>query len=105
VPIRGGADAQRRLEGNYGVFYDIELTLENPTDKPANARLVFEPTAGLAGGVFWIDGRTVEIPQANLPKEITLAQYPLAPGAKQTVQVLTLPLSGSNYPAQLVVRP
>lgn len=103
-PISGTTEA-RRLEGNFGVFYDIELKLENPTDRPATVQLVFEPSAGLAGGIFLVDGRAVEIPQAKGSAEITLARYPLAPGAKQTVQVKTLPLSGSNYPIRLTVRP
>ncbi len=103
-PIKG-VDGERRLEGNFGVFYDIELTLENPTDKAAPAQIVFEPSAGLAGGIFLMDGRPVEIPQADLPAEITLARYTLPPGAKQTVHIKTLPLSGSNYPIRLTVRP
>ncbi len=104
TPIQGGT-AERRLEGNYGVFYDIEFTLENPTDKASTAQIVFEPGAGLAGGIFLIDGRPVEIPQAGSRIEIPLARYPLAPGAKQVVRVRTLPLSGSNYPIRLTVRP
>lgn len=104
VPIKTADDALR-LEGNYGVFYDIELTLENPTDRTAPAQIVFEPSAGLAGGVFLIDGKTVEIPQTDRPAETTLARYDLPPGAKQLVQIKTLPLSGSNYPATLIVRP
>ena len=104
VPIKT-AVTERNLEGNYGVFYNIALTLENPTDRPATAQIVFEPSAGLAGGIFLIDGRSVEIPQTNLPNETILARYDLPPGAKQTVQMRTLPLSGSNYPARLIVRP
>ena len=103
-PIKGAKEG-RQLEGNFGVFYDIELTLENPTDKEAAAQIVFEPSAGLAGGIFLLDGRPVEIPQADLPAEITLARYILPPGGKQTVQLKTLPLSGSNYPIRLTVRP
>lgn len=104
VPIKA-AETARKLEGNYGVFYDIEVALENPTDRPARIRILFEPAAGLAGGVFLIDGKTVEIPQTAPPAEPVLATYTLEPGAKQTVQIKTLPLSGSNYPATIVVRP
>ena len=31
--------------------------------------------------------------------------YPLAPGERRTVHILTMPLAGSNYPARLTVRP
>ena len=95
----------RVLEGNYGVFYDIELTLENPTARNANVQLVFDPTAGLAGAVFLIDGKYAEVPQINAPAEAILARYSMSPGTKRTVTVRTMPLAGSNYPATLVVRP
>ncbi len=104
-PLASANSDKRRLEGNYGVFYDMTFQLENPTAQSAKARIVFEPSAGLAGGVFLVDGKYIEIPQMNLPKEAVLGAYTLAPGEKRTVTVKTLPLSGSNYPATIVVRP
>ncbi len=99
-----GTDTSQVLEGNYGVFYDIQLTLENPTAAPADIKLVFEPAGGMAGAVFVIDGRRVEIPRTNMPTESTLATFRLAPGARKVVPVRTLPLSGSNYPINLIVK-
>lgn len=98
-------EGDKKLLGNYGVTYDVQVNLENPTDKEAKARVLFEPSAGMAGGVFLIDGRIVDIPQTSPPAEPVLATYTLAPGAKQTITIKTLPLSGSNYPATIVVRP
>lgn len=103
API-GGANGEKSLEGNYGVFYDIVVALENPTDRPAEVRVLFEPAAGLTGAVFVIEGKRVEIPQTNLPTESVLARFRLAPGQKRTIRMRTLPLSGSNYPVNLVVR-
>jgi hypothetical protein len=101
--LTGSGDA--KLFGNYGVIYDVDVALENPTSSIAKARVVFEPAAGLAGGIFRVDGRDVDIPQTNLPNEPELAVYTLQPGEKRTVRVQTVPLSGSNYPVRIVVRP
>jgi hypothetical protein len=98
------ADPNQVLEGNYGVFYDIQLTLENTTSAPADIKLIFEPAGGMAGAVFVIDGKRAEIPQSNMPTETTLAVFRLAPGARKVVPVRTLPLSGSNYPVNLIVK-
>ncbi|MBC8143824.1 MAG: hypothetical protein H7Y38_20525 [Armatimonadetes bacterium] len=95
----------KRLLGNYGVFYEVTATAHNGSDKPAKVRAVFVPTAGLAGGVFLVDGKYVEVPQTNLPKEPTLASYMLEPGETRIIRITTLPLSGSNYPARIVIRP
>ncbi|MFM7322799.1 MAG: hypothetical protein ACKO5K_14960, partial [Armatimonadota bacterium] len=92
------------LDGCYGVFYDIDVELENPTSAPADVRFVLEPAAGLTGGVFLIGDKRVEIPQINLPKEKLLERIRLAPGATRTVRMRTIPLSGSNYPVNIWIR-
>jgi|GEM_PF-264453 hypothetical protein len=104
-PITAAEMPARRLEGNYGVFYEYTINLENPTTRETKVFIVFEPSAGMAGGVFVIDGKTVEIPQTSPPAEPTLATYILPPGGKRTVTLRTVPLSGSNYPARITVRP
>jgi hypothetical protein len=103
--IASGASSEVKLLGNYGVTYEIDAALENPGAAPARVRVLFEPSAGLAGGVFYVDGRPVEIPQTNIPNEPLLAEYTLAPGEKRTVKIQTVPLSGSNYPVRVIVRP
>ncbi len=92
------------LDGCYGVFYDIDVELENPTSAPADVRFVLEPAAGLTGGVFLIGNKRVEIPQINLPREKVLERVRLAPGGKRTVRMRTIPLSGSNYPVNIWIR-
>lgn len=99
------AEGDEVLAGNYGVFYDITLQLENPTNKTDDVRLVFEAAGGIAGAVFEIDGRRAEIPQLAAAGERTLLTYRMEPGTKKTVRVRTVPLSGSNYPVKLIVRP
>jgi hypothetical protein len=94
------------LIGAYGYMYDIEWNLINPTNKAALVKISFTPTAGLASGVFWIDGQTVErVPQAREQQEIQLYRIQLKPGEQKKVRLRTMPLAGSNYPARLVVHP
>jgi hypothetical protein len=100
----GSSNAQKRLDGNYGVTYDIKVKVENPTDQTKKVRVLFDPTAGLASGVFIIDGELVSMKYAKPPDEYPLAMYELKPGEVRTVRITTLPVAGSNYPANLVVR-
>jgi hypothetical protein len=105
VPLASAVNPETVLHGNYGVQYEIAVDLKNPTDRPSIARVVFEPSAGMAGGVFLIGGKRVEIPQIDMPREHTLATYSLAPGESKVVRIKTIPVSGSNYPATIIIRP
>ncbi len=103
-PVRNN-DKTHPLHGNYGVIYDMTFNLENPTGQRNVAELVFDPAAGVARGVFLVDGRMMETTHIQPPQEYVLGTYPLGPGEKKQVHVLTMPLAGSNYPATFVVRP
>ena len=106
VTIGHGQTDSANLIGAYGYIYDIEWNLVNPTKKSASVRISFTPTAGLASGVFWIDGQIVErVPQAREQQEIQLYRVQLGPGEHRKVRIRTVPLAGSNYPARLVVHP
>ncbi|NLA39794.1 MAG: hypothetical protein GX882_10570, partial [Methanomicrobiales archaeon] len=96
--------AQKKLYGNYGVTYDINLQIENPTAEKKNVKVLFEASAGLASGVFIIDGKFVMAKYAMPPNEVPLASYDLGPGETRKVRIITVPLAGSNYPATVVVR-
>lgn len=92
------------LLGNYGVVYDIEVTIDNPTSRRANVDFVFEPTAGLTGFVFSVDGKKVTLAHTNVPVETRLSRILLEPHSSRIIRLKTIPLSGSNYPVQLTVR-
>lgn len=96
--------SQKTLYGNYGVTYDINIKVENPTDQIKKVNVVFEATAGLSSGVFIIDGKFVAVKYVQSLKEVTLASYSLDPGEVRNIKVITIPLGGSSYPANLVVR-
>jgi len=65
---------------------------------------LFDPSAGLASGVFIIDGKFVVTKHVQPPSEVPLASYQIKPGETRDVRILTVPLAGSSYPATLVVR-
>jgi hypothetical protein len=98
-------DHTHPLDGDYGVIYDMTLNLENPTEQQNSADVVFDPAAGVARGVFIVDGKLIETSHLQPPQEFVLGSYPLAPGEKRQVHILTMPLAGSNYPARFAVRP
>lgn len=95
---------QRKLDGNYGVIYEVRVELVNPTDKVRDVELAFEPSGGEAGGVFVIGGEVRGVPRAFPPHEFSITRIRLQPNQKRTVTIRTMPLAGSNYPATLMVR-
>lgn len=88
----------------FGITYDIYLTIDNPTDKQRTVEVVFEATAGPAAGVFLLDGSYSEIKRIHPPDERVIGKYTLHPGQTRTSTIRTIPLSGSSYPATLIIR-
>jgi len=98
------SDAQRKLEGNYGVSYNINLKVKNPLSERGKVTIMFDPTAGFASVVFLINGRIVGEKYVKPPNEANMASYTLEPGEERELKIVFIPLAGSNYPAKLVVR-
>lgn len=98
-------DSGGGLDGNFGVLYTIKTRLENPTATATDVEVVFEASAGYASGLFVVNGRTVTIQQLSPKTEGQVMRIRLAPGQVQSFDILTLPLSGSAYPATLTIRP
>jgi hypothetical protein len=93
------------LHGNYGVLYQFDLVLANPTSEEAEVELAVRSGGGPARGSFIISDETVETPLLRAGNEHVLARWTLAPAAERQVQVLSMPQSGSNYPVTLIMRP
>jgi hypothetical protein len=89
----------------YGVIYQLQFEIENPTDEAARVRVDIEASSGLARAVVLVDGEQVELPLLRANDEATVARFLLQPGAKRTVQLRTMPQSGSHYPVRVIVRP
>lgn len=95
---------EKVLDGNYGVLYTTDLTLENPTPRVANVHLEFEASAGYSGCLIAINGNVRKMPVVQTKEVILLESIRLAPGEKRSLTLQTLPLSGSSYPATITVR-
>jgi hypothetical protein len=93
------------LYGNYGVIYDIKAVLENPLDKPQEVELAFEATAGPASGVFIVDGNVVKLKYLRSLEEASICKVTVPAGKSRTISLRTMPLSGSAYPATIIIRP
>jgi len=94
-----------QLDGNYGVIYEINARVENPTDQARNVRVIFEPTAGPASGVFVVNGRIIGTRMVVPPRDFELASVRVPPGEGRDISIVTMPLAGSAYPATIVLRP
>jgi hypothetical protein len=94
-----------QLYGNYGVTYDIKAKIENPSDSPITAEVAFEATAGPASGIFYVDGNLVKIRYLTPPSEVSIGRVTVPAGQNRVLSIKTIPLSGSAYPATLIIRP
>jgi hypothetical protein len=98
------SSAQKTLYGNYGVTYNINVRVHNPTDEAKKVSIVFDPSAGPCSGVFIVNGKFMPVKYAQPPTEVTLDSIMLNPGETKMCKVITVPLAGSNYPATVIVR-
>ena len=99
------SDDTKKLAGNFGVIYHIQANLSNPTSKQAEIEIAFEASAGYSGAIFVIDGKLVRPQLLQSKREFLISKIRLASGAKKSIQVMTIPLSGSSYPAMMTIRP
>ena len=97
-------DSSGRLDGNFGVIYEISATISNSQAVDSDVEVVFEPSAGYSGAIFQIDDRYVITPRILPKNEARIAKYRLKAGEIRKLKILTVPLSGSSYPASLFIR-
>jgi hypothetical protein len=97
-------DSNGRLDGNFGVIYDIAANISNPQTSPADVEVAFEPSAGYSGAIFLINDRYVITPKILPKSEARVAIYHMKAGETRKVRIVTMPLSGSSYPATLFIR-
>jgi len=94
----------RRLEGNYGVIYNIDVTVHNPGDTKRQVEVAFEAGAGQACGVFSIANQYVEVANIFPREEKHLTRFTMGPNETRSISIQTVPLGGSAYPASLIFR-
>ncbi|MFN3683385.1 MAG: hypothetical protein ACK41F_05560 [Fimbriimonadaceae bacterium] len=98
------ADGQGALAGNFGVVYRIQAEARNEEQLAKEVEVVFEASAGYSGAVFVVDGKYVRTPLLQPKQEYRLARARVGPRQSRKFEIWTIPLSGSSYPATLVVR-
>ncbi|AIE87901.1 hypothetical protein OP10G_4533 [Fimbriimonas ginsengisoli Gsoil 348] len=98
-------DQGSQLDGNFGVIYNIKASLQNPTSEATDVEVVFEASAGYSGGLFFLNGSVIRTPLLQPKEEMRIARYRLAPGGTRRLDITTLPVSGSSYPATITIRP
>ncbi|MBS1718336.1 MAG: hypothetical protein JSS72_11455 [Armatimonadetes bacterium] len=103
-PIRR-KDLQDGLDGNFGVTYDINATIANPTKQPADIELSFEASAGYCAGLFYIDYKTYRTPYLSPHADVQVMKIHLAPDEVRHLAIRTIPISGGTFPATLSIRP
>ncbi|MFC1770776.1 hypothetical protein ACFLZV_02715 [Candidatus Margulisiibacteriota bacterium] len=95
------------LHGNYGLFYNIPIILNNEHNEYTNVDLYFSPTAGMARAVLLIDDQLVE---TGLPREYNnynpekIYNFIVKPKEKKTIFIKTMPEPGSFYPVSFVLK-
>lgn len=93
------------LDGNFGVFYTVDARLSNQQDEAADVEVVFEASAGYSGALFILNGEVLRTPLLQPKEEAQITRVRLQPGERRQITFMTVPLSGSSYPATIVVRP
>jgi hypothetical protein len=91
-------------EGNYGVLYNINVTVQNPLPKAQEVEVCFESNGGAVMGVFDIGGDYHEVDELDAGNERSLEKITLQPGETRVLNIQTVPLGGSTYPANVIVR-
>lgn len=98
-------DADGVLDGNFGVIYNIRANLSNPTNDATDVELVFEASAGYSGGLFIVNGSYIKTRLLEPKGTARIALFHLAPGGVERLDITTMPISGSSYPATIMIRP
>lgn len=98
-------DNRTTLEGNFGVMYTVMAKIRNLTNMASQVEIAYEASAGYSGALFVIDGELQTKPVLQSKEELQVKVLRLAPGESRQIKIQTMPLSGSSYPATLVVRP
>jgi hypothetical protein len=96
-------DGAGALQGNYGVVYQYSVRLSNPTDTAQRVQLKFEAAAGKAAIVMAVDGKLYQVREVGALGESRITSWVLEPGAEKKVKITTVPVSGSSYPARLII--
>ncbi|MFA5880288.1 MAG: hypothetical protein WC860_09015 [Candidatus Margulisiibacteriota bacterium] len=104
-PFLKDHDHNITLYGNYGLFYLIDVILNNKDNWYKKVDLYFSPTAGGVRGLLIINNQIIETGYFDIkdnlhPKKIFALV--LNPKSRKKIHIITIPEAGSFYPVKLV---
>lgn len=102
LPLRNMVQGEV-LGGDYGVKQSANLTLLNPSDRPANVGMWFQPRGGRATGSFFVDGRLLQLHPVNPGRAELLKIFSVPAHGYRQVATVTMPEGGSSYPVTLIL--
>jgi|GEM_PF-5013718 len=89
--------------GNYGILYERNLILYNPSQYPYKLNFYFIPQRGVACGSFIIGDSFIETPFIKAGKRCFLREVTVEPAQKYKLRILTVPEAGSFYPVLILI--
>ena len=99
------ADSPGRDYGDYGVLWNIDFTLANPTAVPATVFLYERPIGGVLRSSFLVDNNLIDMGCVRVSKAYEIGAFTLQPNQTYRMNVQTMTDGGSNFPAEIGVTP
>ncbi|MFH1453855.1 MAG: hypothetical protein ABIH00_07730 [Armatimonadota bacterium] len=91
--------------GNYGVFYNMDISIINDKNYAKKCEILLQARAGPAKAVLLLDGTPVIISNTiYFPNEKLLKKLTVGPKQTKNVKILTFPMAGINYPILILVK-
>jgi hypothetical protein len=97
-------DHGAELAGEYGVLYDVTLTVRNEKDYPGQYEITLRGGGGAARTTLIMDGKLTETGLLTGGIETTLQRGTVPPRGEKVLRIRVIPESGSYYPQTLTVR-
>lgn len=94
----------RELRGDYGILYQMEINLVNPTPRSAQIELTFNPRGGAATATLLMEEKIIEVPRTEAFKETRIAIIEVPPNSSRKLHLQTVPEGASSYPVRIIVR-
>ena len=105
APFLKEIDGGEPCYGNYGAFYNVDISLINDKDYEKECQILLQARAGPARAVLLLDGKLVVLSETiRFPNEVLLGKYKIRAGQTKKVNIITFPMGGINYPVLILVK-
>lgn len=90
----------RELRGDYGVLWELNLKLKNPSDSEKSVDIVFTPRGGAATATLLMDQELLEIPITAAFERRIIRSILLPAKSQRMINIQTIPEGASSYPVR-----